>query len=295
MAMRKQAAQLPLLEAKAPSKAKSGTVQPPLSKGKTSAQAPSPKRIVATETPPRAKKAAGKSRPVARSLEKPLIEARKKQASPPPAEPVGPPSGPAPAKKGRKAAAAAPVKASPPQAALPANTPEKPRRRASAADPGTPAPARKKSTPPSVTVAEPKQRTQKAKAASPEAVPTPEAPAKNKRVKASSTPKPASVEKPRPAAAEPTPKIRHPFRGYRVTWEDGCEAEVRASIGSFYPFDGDTVAFYCQDLNIARQIRRKWASEVEIFAQGDEETTLHLPAKLYPQVASLIGVARRAA
>jgi hypothetical protein len=55
------------------------------------------------------------------------------------------------------------------------------------------------------------------------------------------------------------------------------------------------VAFYCQDLNIARQIRRKWASEVEIFAQGDEETTLHLPAKLYPQVASLIGVARRAA
>ena len=78
-----------------------------------------------------------------------------------------------------------------------------------------------------------------------------------------------------------------------MTHEDGCEAEVRASVGCFYPFDPETVAFYCRDLTVARKVCRRWQRDVRVFVQGDEETTLHLPAKLYPEVASLIGVSRR--
>jgi hypothetical protein len=103
------------------------------------------------------------------------------------------------------------------------------------------------------------------------------------------------LEKPAMPSAPAVAPLFHPFRGYRVTQEDGCEAEVRASVGRFYPFDGDTVAFDCLDTNLARQIRRKFPQNVEIFAQGDEETTFHLPASLYPQIAGLAGVQKRAA
>ena len=93
----------------------------------------------------------------------------------------------------------------------------------------------------------------------------------------------------------PPPAFPHPFRGYRVTREDGCEAEVRASVGCFFPYDPQTVAFYCRDPEIARRVRRRWPRQVQVFAQGDDEVTFHLPSKLYPEVAAAAGLLRRSA
>ncbi len=109
-----------------------------------------------------------------------------------------------------------------------------------------------------------------------------------------STRKKPAVESPAPPSPQRTAApLPRPFRGYRAVREEGCEAEVRAPMGVFYPFDGETVAFYCKDPATIRRIRRRWNGDVRVFVEGDDEATLHLPATLYPEVATLCGVAHR--
>lgn len=83
------------------------------------------------------------------------------------------------------------------------------------------------------------------------------------------------------------------FAGYAVSRVEGMEDEVRGSAGVMFPFDNETVAFYCWNPEVATRLKRRLGTKLRVFCQGDGEVTFHFSRRLVPDVAAMAGVERR--
>jgi hypothetical protein len=74
------------------------------------------------------------------------------------------------------------------------------------------------------------------------------------------------------------PELKDPIEWYYV---------IPAKHGQFYPYGGDTIAFYCTANRIKEQILREFQGKVTLFLEGEDESILHFDKEIFHDIALL--------
>ncbi len=81
-----------------------------------------------------------------------------------------------------------------------------------------------------------------------------------------------------------TPQNREPVEWYYV---------ILARYGSFSPFSGDTIAFFCIANRIKKQILRQYKGKATIHVEGDDESIILFDKKVFPEIAKIAKAKKR--
>lgn len=81
-----------------------------------------------------------------------------------------------------------------------------------------------------------------------------------------------------------TPQNREPIEWYYV---------IPARYGSFSPFSGNTIAFFCTANRIKKQILRQYKGKAALHVEGDDESIILFDKDLFQEIAKLAKAKKR--
>jgi hypothetical protein len=81
-----------------------------------------------------------------------------------------------------------------------------------------------------------------------------------------------------------TPQNREPVEWYYT---------IPARYGSFSPFVGNTIAFFCTANRIKDQLLKKYQEKVTLYVEGDDESIMIFDKKHFPEISKLAQAKKR--